>query len=81
MTNQAVVRLVQWIHGQCHLQACEYLKASSVFNQLRENSVLKDDVTNLVSHGTTLFLAGDYTNALQPLQRYLLYTHILLIIL
>jgi len=61
--------LVQWIHGQCHLQACEYLKASAVFSQLREASVLKDDVTNLVSHGTTLFLAGDYANALQPLQR------------
>jgi len=61
--------LVQWINGQCHLQACEYLKASTVFSQLRETSVLRDDVTNLVSHGTTLFLAGDYTNALQPLQR------------
>ena len=60
---------MQWINGQCHLQACEYLKASTVFSQLRETSVLRDDVTNLVSHGTTLFLAGDYTNALQPLQR------------
>lgn len=59
----------QWIKGQCHLQLCEFLKASAVFGQLREESVLKDDITTLISQGTTLFLAGDFPNALIPLQR------------
>lgn len=62
-------RIAQWIKGQCHLQANEYLKASTVFCQLRDGSVLKDDVTTLVLQGTTLFLAGDLNNALLPLQR------------
>lgn len=61
--------LMQWVKGQCYLQAREYLNASAVFCQLRDSSVLRDDVTNLVSQGTTFFLAGDFTSALVPLQR------------
>jgi hypothetical protein len=64
-----IFRLVQWLKGQWYLHAREYLNASSVFCQLRENSVLKDDITNLVSQGMTYFLAGDFPNALVPLQR------------
>ena len=64
-----LLRLAQWIKGQCHLQACEYASANAVFSHLQEASVLKDDVTNLLSQGTTLFLAGDFTHALLPLQR------------
>ncbi|KAI9565221.1 hypothetical protein GHT06_009003 [Daphnia sinensis] len=61
--------IAQWIKGQCHLHSCEYLSASTIFCHLQDTSLLKDDVTNLISQGTTFFLAGDFTSALQPLQR------------
>lgn len=45
------------------------MNASSIFYHLQESALLKDDVTTLVSQGTTLFLAGDTSNALLSLQR------------